>query len=97
MAPLGGHHVDELLAACDQYARDRRELAAIVDELRVTFPPVRDALDQLAKLTSTARDRRQLELVVVGLQRSFPAVRDALNKIARLAAGGGPRVGPGAD
>lgn len=85
MAPLGTHHVDELLAACALYARRHRELVAILEELRVTVPPIREALNQIALLTSKARDHRMAGVIGYRIhQELFPLVRAALNRLARL-------------
>lgn len=94
MAPLGPNHVAELLGACADYAREHRELLAIVDELRVTFPPVRDAFDKMARLTSSARDLRMCGLIISQLQQTVPPLRAALNRLARLAAHGQAPVAP---
>lgn len=85
MAPLGRHHLDDLLAACDHYARQHRELDAILEDLCVTVPSVREALNQIALLTSKARDRRMAGVIGYRIhQELFPPVRAALNRLARL-------------
>lgn len=88
MAPLGTHHVDQLLAACDLYARTHREIAAALEQLRTSFPRVREIVGRMNRLTSSARDRLQLAVAVTALTEALEPVRSALNQLAKVAAAG---------
>lgn len=85
MAPLNPRQVDELLAACAAYAHCHRELIAVLDELRQTFPTVRELVSRMTRLTSTARERLQLAVAVTTLTDALEPVRTALNRLAHLA------------
>lgn len=84
MAPLGPHHVEMLLEACAQSARERRELAEIVAELRAVFPPVREVIGKMARLSASARDRQMAVVMAGQLARLLPSLRAPLNRLSRL-------------
>jgi hypothetical protein len=50
MAPLAREHVRELLDAAAQMARERREIARVLDDLPSSFAAVREALNRLSAI-----------------------------------------------
>jgi DNA-binding GntR family transcriptional regulator len=50
MAPLSPTSVAELLDACEQMAKERAEIAALLDDLPATFAELRTALDRLHQI-----------------------------------------------
>jgi DNA-binding GntR family transcriptional regulator len=50
MAPLSPESVRELLDACEQMAKERAEITAILETLPATFAEVRAALNRLHQI-----------------------------------------------
>lgn len=61
---------------------------AIVEELRATFPRVREIVARMSVMGRSARERMLLVVEVTALADALRPVRDALNRIARVTAGG---------
>lgn len=47
MAPLSSDAVRQLLECCDQMAREREQIAAVLERLPTSWASVRDALNRL--------------------------------------------------
>jgi hypothetical protein len=52
MAPLRPDDVSQLLDSCAELAADRRELIRVLQQLRHTFPAVREALNEMATIVA---------------------------------------------
>ena len=52
MAPLSPSAVMELLDSCDQLARQREQILAVLDDLPQSWTSVRSALNELHKIVA---------------------------------------------
>jgi DNA-binding transcriptional regulator YbjK len=52
MAPLAPAAVSQLIECCEQMAREREQIAAVLDRLPTSWASVRDALNRLHTILS---------------------------------------------